>query len=107
MQVLAGLDQIQQAVRSGSVFGEPVERDGATVVPVARVRGGGGLGGDDTDNGGGGFGISARVTGAFVIRNGEVSWVPAVDVNRIVLGGQLVAAAVAVLLLRRWRRCAH
>lgn len=107
MQVLAGLDRVHQAIRPGSVFGEAIERGGTTVVPVARVVGGGGLGGDDADNGGGGVGLSSRVTGAFVIKDGTVTWVPAVDVNRIVLGGQLVALAAAVLLTRRLRHRAR
>jgi uncharacterized spore protein YtfJ len=54
------------------VFGEPIEQEGATVVPVAAVRGGAGGGGDDAGNGGGGFGLSARPVGAYVIRDGEV-----------------------------------
>jgi hypothetical protein len=35
----------------------------------------------------------------FVVREGEVAYRPAVDVNRIVLGGQIVAV-VALLTLR-------
>jgi hypothetical protein len=46
-----------------------------------------------------GFGLIARPVGAFIIRNGELSWRPAVDVNRIVLGGQVVAI-VALLTVR-------
>jgi len=41
-----------------------------------------------------------RPAGAFVIKNGDVSWMPAVDVTRIALGGQLVALA-GLLLLRQ------
>ena len=104
MQVLTGLDRVRSAIPPGSVFGSPIERDGVTVVPVARVVGGGGLGGDEADNGGGGLGLSSRVTGAFVIRGDEVSWVPAVDVNRIVLGGQLAMLGVVLVLARRLRR---
>ena len=85
------------------VFGEPIEQDGVTVVPVAHVRGGAGGGGDSQDNGGGGFGLSARPVGAYVIRDGEVRWRPAVDVNRIMLGWQLVPA-LAVLALRSFGR---
>jgi hypothetical protein len=43
--------------------------------------------------------MTARPVGASVIRDGELSWRPAVDVNRIVLGGQLVAVA-ALLTVR-------
>jgi len=43
--------------------------------------------------------MTARPVGAFIIRDGELSWRPAVDVNRIVLGGQVVAI-VALLTFR-------
>jgi hypothetical protein len=42
---------------------------------------------------------SARPVGAFVVNGNDVSWRPAIDLNRIVLGGQLVA--VAALLVAR------
>jgi len=96
------------------VFGAPIERDGVTVVPVATVSGGGGGGGGsgtpatgedsetETPQGegsGGGFGFSARPAGVYVIRNGDALWRPAVDVNKLALGGQLVAI-VALLVIR-------
>jgi hypothetical protein len=43
--------------------------------------------------------MTARPVGAFIIRGGELSWRPAVDVNRIILGGQVVVI-VALLTLR-------
>jgi uncharacterized spore protein YtfJ len=87
------------------VVGPPIERDGATVIPVVAVRGGGGGGmGSDPSGGGegsgGGWGASARPVGAYVLAGGEVRYEPAVDVTRIVLGGQLVGV-VALLVLRR------
>jgi uncharacterized spore protein YtfJ len=90
------------------VFGEPIEQEGATVVPVAAVRGGAGGGGDDAGNGGGGFGLSARPVGAYVIRDGEVRWRPAVDVNRFMLGWQIVSglAVLAAWSVLRRRRVA-
>ena len=45
--------------------------------------GGGGGGGDNENNGGGGFGVSAKPAGAWIIRNGEVEWTPAIDATRI------------------------
>ena len=42
-----------------------------------------------------------------MIRDGEVTWRPALDVNKIVLGGQLVAVVallVARSMVRRRRR---
>lgn len=98
------ITQARDALTVKRVFGEPYEKDGATVVAVAKVRGGAGGGGGEGPEGegkgsGGGFGMSARPVGMFVIRGDELSWRPAVDVNRIVLGGQVVAV-VALLTLR-------
>jgi len=57
-------------------------------------------GGDSQENGGVGFGLTAKPAGAYVVREGgKVSWEPAVDPNRIVLGMQIVAI-VALLVLR-------
>ena len=81
------------------VFGEPIERDGALFIPAAKVRGGGGGGGDSQGNGGSGFGLTAKPAGMYVIRDGKASWQPALDVNRVILGGQIVAI-VALLVLR-------
>ena len=79
------------------VFGDPIEHDGVVVVPVATVAGGGGGGGDSEDNGGGGFGLGARPVGVYVIKDGEVSWRPAIDPLRVAL----LALLVLVLLGRR------
>jgi uncharacterized spore protein YtfJ len=101
------LDRLQDrvAVISDRVIGEPIEREGATIVPVVTVRGGGGGGvGSDPESGGegsgGGWGAVARPVGAYVIEGGHVRYEPAVDVTRIVIGGQIVAV-VALLVLRR------
>jgi uncharacterized spore protein YtfJ len=70
-----------------------------------KVRGGGGGGqerGDDTAGGGGGVGLDAKPAGAFVINGGEVSWIPAVDFNRVIFGAQLVA----IIALISWRSVA-
>ena len=99
------LDRVRDTLTIRQVFGEPYERDGILVVPVARVAGGGGGGGGESPSegsgrgGGGGFGFEARPVGAYVIRDGEVAWRPAVDVTRIALGGQMVAI-VSLLVLR-------
>jgi uncharacterized spore protein YtfJ len=83
------------------VYGDPVQSDGVTLVPAAAVRGGAGGGGEGgpEGGGGGGFGIVARPIGAYVIRDGSVSWRPAVDLNRVLL----LAAALVFLLARRAR----
>jgi uncharacterized spore protein YtfJ len=88
----------RDAVTVRRVYGDPVERDGVTIVPAAAVFGGTGGGGDDEGNGGGGFGLHARPVGAWEIRDGQVTWRPAVDVNRIVL-----VVALLGLAALRWR----
>ena len=83
------------------VYGEPYEKNGLTVIPAATVRGGGGGGtGDNEDGesgGGGGFGVMARPAGAWIVEEGNATWKPAVDVNRIVLGGQIIALTAIVV----------
>ncbi len=91
------------------VYGDPLERDGLTIIPAARVSGGlGGGGGGHVDDGqsdgghGFGFGLKARPVGVYVIKDGEVTWRPAIDVTRIVLA--TLSLAAGLLLTRAWRR---
>jgi len=94
------------------VFGEPIEREGLTVLPTAAVRGGAGggqgrgpkEGGSDSEGAGGGYGFIARPAGVFVIRGDQVEWRPALDVGRVILGGQLVAVAALLVLRSLLRR---
>jgi uncharacterized spore protein YtfJ len=111
------LAQARDAMTARRVFGEPIERDGTTLLPVASVMGGAGGGSgrmagaagtrpssgsaDDAaggaatpDEGSGyGFGMMARPLGVYVIRGDEVTWEPAIDRNR-----QLTLAAVVAVL---------
>jgi uncharacterized spore protein YtfJ len=108
MEVHEVIGQARDALTVKRVFGEPYEKDGVTIIPAARVLGGagGGSGEDPQSQGkgsGSGFGMIARPVGAFIIREGELSWRPAVDVNRIVLGCQVVAI-VALLTSGRSSR---
>ena len=111
MEVQDVLGQARDALTVKRVFGEPIERDGVTVVPVARVMGGSGFGsgtgpaasGDDAASGegaaptgeGGGFGMMGGPAGVYVIKGDQVTWQPAVNPERIVL----VSGFVAFLLL--------
>lgn len=108
------LGQVRDAMTVKRVFGDPIERDGVTVIPVAKVGGGGGGGGstprehaavegpggsqEPMGGGGVGFGVSAKPAGVYIIKNGEVSWEPAVDVNHAILGGQIVGIFALVLI---------
>jgi uncharacterized spore protein YtfJ len=96
MEVSELLDKTRGDMSARRVFGEPVQQGDAVIIPAARVSGGagGGEGKGPAEQGSGagsGFGLSARPAGAFIVRNGHVRWRPAVDVNRIILGGQIVA----------------
>jgi uncharacterized spore protein YtfJ len=101
------LNQVRDLVSVKRVFGEPYASNGVTIVPVARLRGGwgggSGEGGEHTRGWGGGFGTVAVPAGVYVIQGSSVHWRPAVDVNRMVLGGQIVMTILALALLRSRR----
>jgi uncharacterized spore protein YtfJ len=94
------LEDITSAVKDtttvGRVFGQPYDVDGAMIIPVARIGGGGGGGGDhamETGGSGGGFGVTASPVGVYVVRDGDVRFVPTVDV--VALASRAVVLAVA------------
>jgi uncharacterized spore protein YtfJ len=96
------IEQAREAITVRRVFGDPYEKNGVTVIPAARVQGAAGGGGGEGPEGqgqgsGSGFGVQARPAGAFVIHGDDVQWRPAIDVNRVILGGQLIAAAALLL----------
>ena len=99
------LDQLPADGAAGRVYGEPYETaDGATVIPVAKIRGrtAGSDSGAPNERGAGSF--SAVPVGVFVVHGGQASWVPAVDHNRIALIGVttgLLAAVIGTLAVLR------
>ena len=107
MDLESVLAQARDTITVRRVYGEPIERDGVLIIPAAAVGGGGGGGGGDattdgktTESGSGaGFGVGARPVGAFVVRDGVVTWVPAIDWARMAFIGGLVV--VAAILTRR------
>lgn len=118
MDVRETLGTIREALSSTRVFSEPHEVDGVTIITASFVRGGGGGGGSLSSGegggtlgeraggeggSGGGFGLVAGPAGAYVIREGKVSWQPAVDVTRIVLGGQFLVLVLALTFNRLLR----
>jgi len=112
MDVQAILSQARDAMTVNRVFGQPIEKNGLTIVPVARVMGGGGGGagrstGESGATGGGaGYGLVAEPAGVYVIKGDDVSWQPAINVNRVILGGQIVAV-VLILAIRAIVRARH
>jgi uncharacterized spore protein YtfJ len=93
------------------VYGAPIEKDGTTVIPVARVTARGGSGSArGGEHAGGGFRADAEPLGAFVIRDGEVEWKAVFDLDSVVRRGQLVGMVMLVVLVvvlglrRAWPR---
>ena len=94
-ELLSGARDVMTVKR---VYGDPIERDGVMIIPAANVAGGGG-GGNKEHNGGGGFGVTASPAGAWIIREGQVRWEPAVDATRIATLG-MVVAIIFLLVVR-------
>ncbi len=95
-----------------TVFGDPVERDGIAVIPVARVSwgfgGGAGSGGSADksqvgEGSGGGGGTMVYPVGYIELKNGRATFYPIYDfgtILRLVIGGGIVT----LLVLRSIRK---
>jgi uncharacterized spore protein YtfJ len=94
-QITEALTNVREVLGVKRVFGEAVEKDGITVIPVATVGGAGGGGGDHNGDGGGGFALTGRPVGAYVIKDGQVQFEPAIDIARLAMIG-----AVCLFILR-------
>ncbi|MBO1753239.1 hypothetical protein J4G33_15635 [Actinotalea sp. BY-33] len=109
-----------EALSVRRAFGEPVRHGEVVLVPVARVTGGTGSGWGDGESGaeaggratgeltgsggGGGLGVRIQPVGAYVVRGASVSWQPALDLGRVVLGGQVVGAIAVAAMAWAWGR---
>ncbi|MEO3868025.1 spore germination protein GerW family protein [Nonomuraea sp. B12E4] len=106
MDIMELMERSKDAATVKRVFGEPIQQGDVVVIPVARVSQGGGGGqgqskgeknGEGTGSGGG-FGLIATPAGVYVLKDGDAHWRPAVDVNRVVLAGQIVAVVLLLTL---------
>lgn len=102
------LEQIGQTVGQkanvSSVFGEPIEREGLTVIPVAKARfgfgGGGGSGsreGDEGGGGGGGGGALVSPIGYIELHDGSAEFrriSTPMDFLALVAAASVIAVAV-------------
>lgn len=100
-------EKLGAVARAATVFGDPVERDGVTVIPVAKARwgfgGGGGQRRDEGDGGkledgaGGGGGAQVTPVGFIEIKNNEANFrrISTVSPSWIIAGG-----VISLLLLR-------
>jgi uncharacterized spore protein YtfJ len=94
------VQQVNPSIGAKRVFGDPYEKNGVTIIPAARIMGGMGAGEGLTPEpdgqpakstgSGGGFGMAGGPAGVYVIKGDKVTWLPAVDVNRLMLGFQVV-----------------
>jgi uncharacterized spore protein YtfJ len=113
MEVGTVLQDTKEALRVERVFGQPYEKNGLTIIPTAKIQGGGGGGSGEGDapeghgsGQGAGFGVNAKATGVFVVDGEQVRWQPAIDVNKILIGAQVVAV-VALLVARSIAKARH
>ena len=113
-------ERLGASASASSVFGEPVERDGVTVIPVARVRwgmgGGSGRGtggrgrgrkhgkadvnevgelGEQNEGIGGGGGVQASPLGFIELRGGQARYRRVHDPLRLAIAGLLLPLTIA------------
>lgn len=84
------------------VYGEPVERDGTTIIPIARVQwgfGGGTMGQGVHERGGGGGGVRATPAGFIEIKNGNAEYRPYRDARAIGAFAGIALACFAIGLM--------
>ncbi|SMF34125.1 hypothetical protein SAMN02744115_02794 [Cellulosimicrobium cellulans J1] len=62
----------------------------------------GGEAGGEGSGGGGGFGVRVVAKGVYVVDDAGVRWQPALDLNRVILGGQALGAVVAFSAALAW-----
>lgn len=117
------IDTAGRSLGVSRVFGEAIETPAGSVIPVAVIVGGQGIGfgngvvgrrsadditlgteaeqadGDSTESGsgsggGGGFGVAQWPAGAYVTTNGETRWQPSLDPNVVVIAGAALASCI-------------
>jgi uncharacterized spore protein YtfJ len=97
---------VGEKAQVSTVFGEPVEREGITVIPVAKARfgfggggGGGGPKGEEGAGGGGGGGGAVTPVGYIEVRDGSAEFRRISNPTDLV--AVVAAASLAVLTLKR------
>ncbi len=127
MNVEELLSKVGESMSVRRSFGAAYKQDGVLVIPVALVAGGGGGGegtgpksppladsdeiealeedaesyeGEPPSGSGGGFGGVVLPVGAYEVRDGQLRWVPAVNVNMIAM----MALSVLLVLARSMGR---
>ncbi len=102
-EMLNRIGQVHDRATVRTVFGEPFQVDGRTIIPVAKVQYGFGFGAgrsnekekeeeESGEGGGGGAGVSIRPVAVLEISGQDTKVKPIVDVTRLALAGMLLAA---------------
>jgi len=94
-------EKLGATARAATIFGDPVERDGLTVIPVAKARWGFGGGAGkrrDEDGAGGGGGAQVTPVGFIELRNGEAEFRP---IRNVSFGWLMLGGLGGLFLLRR------
>ena len=94
-------EKLGATARAATIFGDPVEREGVTVIPVARARWGFGGGAGkrrDEDGAGGGGGAIVNPVGFIELKNGEAEFRPIRDVS---FGWLMLGGLAGLFLLRQ------
>lgn len=98
--ISAMAEKLGAVAKAATVFGEPVERDGITVIPVAKARwgfGGGAGQRKDEDGAGGGGGVQVTPVGFIEVTNHEAKFRPI----RTVSPAWIIAGSILSLFLLR------
>jgi uncharacterized spore protein YtfJ len=126
-EMVRRIGTIQDEVGASVCFGTPVEREGHTIIPVARVSFGYGMGfgggsggkqeaggfdsmpaeGGEGGGGGGGGGGSSNPVAIIDMSAGEVKVTPIEDATRIALSGMFLAGWAAFWLFLTVRTIAR
>ena len=101
-------EKLGASVKASKVFGDPIERGGVTVIPVARARWGfgGGGGRDKSDrpgSGGGGGAVMSPIGYIEIHADGKTRFCPTFAVSDIaaIAGVGMLAALLAARLANR------
>ena len=99
-------EKLGATARAATVFGDPVERNGVTVIPVAKARwgfGGGAGKRKDEDGAGGGGGVQVIPVGFIELKDGRSEFRPIRNVSLpwLILGGLAGLFLVGRIFTRR------
>jgi uncharacterized spore protein YtfJ len=112
-------EKIEKTVNIKAIFSEPIEKDGITIVNVAKIKyagaGGGGIGeqeskeGKEVEGSGMGLGLSVKTSpvGYIEIKNGSAEFIPIIDQNQafqlrlVIIGLAIIVFGKVIKVLKK------